>query len=350
MMIPAHPACLTMLALQIVACASSVKTVERPLPRGRVKVTFVGDVMVGRSFNALLDDDAQYRVARGFGPEDGEEVFCFNLETTITGSEDLWVGKEFNFKLDPRHAEAALTTLPVADRAVRVASLANNHALDFGFAGLDETIATLDALDVRHVGAGGHIEAARAPTVVTTRSGVRVGFLAASSHCSCPEGSWDATESTPGIWQFAPDSWSELVAGAEELRTEVDWLVVSLHWGPNYSEDWPIDWMQTLARELSAAGVDVIHGHSSHHVLPVEQWKNTLVLNGTGDFLDDYAPVEHSRNDLSFLARVHLQPSEIPELEVVPLRLEHGAEHFVHPLEEGDPDYQRVLEDAGMAP
>jgi hypothetical protein len=35
---------------------------------------------------------------------------------------------------------------------------------------------------------------------------------------------------------------------------------------------------------------------------------------------------------------------------VVPLRIEHGAEHLVQPLQEEDPDYQRVLEDAGMAP
>jgi hypothetical protein len=44
-----------------------------------------------------------------------------------------------------------------------------------------------------------------------------------------------------------------------------------------------------------------------------------------------------------------LEPKEIPQLQVVPLRIEHGAEHFVDPLQEEDPDYRRVLEDAGMA-
>jgi poly-gamma-glutamate capsule biosynthesis protein CapA/YwtB (metallophosphatase superfamily) len=220
--------------------------------------------------------------------------------------------------------------------------MANNHVLDFGIAGVRETLATLDALGVLHVGAGEDEAQARAPLVLTTDAGVTIGILAASSVCSCG-GDWSATEDTPGMWQFSSSDPSELVEAARELRAEVDWLVLTLHWGENWIEAWPVPWMRALAEDLAEAGVDVILGHSSHHVLPVERHGVTLVLNGTGDFIDDYSPREGFRNDLSYLARVELAPGQAPALEVVPLRIEHDVGHWVHPLDAADPAHAWVL-------
>jgi poly-gamma-glutamate synthesis protein (capsule biosynthesis protein) len=215
--------------------------------------------------------------------------------------------------------------------------------MDFGVSGLLETLDTLDAHGMHRVGAGADIDEARAPLALTTADGVTIGFISASSVCSCG-GSWSATDDSPGMFQFDSDDPSALVEAVREYRPHVDWLVVMLHWGPNWVTEWPIDWMHELAVELADVGADVILGTSAHHILPVERQGLTLVLNGTADFIDDYAnPHEGFRNDLSILARVELQPGREPALDIVPLRIEHDEGHWVHPLDEGDPDHAAVL-------
>ena len=99
-MVTARWAVLAALVLHATACGSSEEALERPAPGGGVTLAFVGDTMLGRSFNALLADDPQYEVARGFEAQaNAAEIFCFNLETTLTESDDPWAGKEYNFKL-----------------------------------------------------------------------------------------------------------------------------------------------------------------------------------------------------------------------------------------------------------
>ena len=328
----------------LLACTPEDAAPVRPVPRGAATVVLAGDAMLGRDFNDLYDADPNYQAFRELDDATRDaDMIAFNLETTITTSEDIWLGKNFNFKLDPRHAASALGSFPGQPSVPRVLSLANNHSLDFGVAGLLETMATLDAHGMRRVGAGVDFDESRTPLVLTTDDGVRIGIIAASSVCSC-DGSWSATADSPGMWQIDSDDPSDLVDAVRELRPRVDWLVIMLHWGPNWVTEWPIAWMEDLAEDLAGAGADVIVGTSAHHVLPVERHGLTLVLNGTADFIDDYAnPHEGFRNDISYLARVRLEPDQEAALELVPLRVEHDEGHWVHPLDADDPDYARVL-------
>jgi len=312
--------------------------------QGGATLVLAGDAMLGRDFNDLYDADPSYRAFRELDDAVSDaDVIAFNLETTVTVSDDIWLGKNYNFKLDPRHAASAFGSIPGDPSVPRVLSLANNHVLDFGVAGLLETLAVLDANDMHHVGAGVDIDESRAPLVLTTEDGITIGFISASSVCSCG-GSWSATADSPGMFQFDSHDPSELVDAVRDFRPRIDWLVVMLHWGPNWVTEWPIDWMHELAAELAEVGADVIVGTSAHHVLPVERQGLTVVLNGTADFIDDYAnPHEGFRNDLSILARIDLQPGREPALELVPLRIEHDEGHWVHPLDADDPDYAAVL-------
>jgi poly-gamma-glutamate capsule biosynthesis protein CapA/YwtB (metallophosphatase superfamily) len=331
--------------LASLACESESEAPVRPEAQGAATIVLAGDAMLGRDFNELYEADPGYRAFRELDDAMSEaDVIAFNLETTVTVSDDIWLGKNFNFKLDPRHAASAFGSIPGDPDVPRVLSLANNHILDFGVAGLLETLDTLDAHGMRRVGAGANVDEARAPLVITTAAGVTIGFISASSVCSC-DGSWAATADSPGMFQFDSDDPSELVDAVRELRPRVDWLVVMLHWGQNWTTEWPIDWMHELAVDLSQVGADVILGTSAHHILPVERQGLTVVLNGTADFIDDYAnPHEGFRNDLSILARVGLEPGREPELDIVPLRIEHeDGDHWVHPLPEDDPDYTLVL-------
>lgn len=75
--------------------------------------------------------------------------------------------------------------------------------------------------------------------------------------------------------------------------------VFSVHWGPNYSWQ-PAQEIRDLAHYLiDECGIDIVHGHSSHHVQGAERYKGKLIIYGCGDFVDDYAVKSDHRNDLS---------------------------------------------------
>jgi poly-gamma-glutamate capsule biosynthesis protein CapA/YwtB (metallophosphatase superfamily) len=345
-------------ALSLAACApdSAVDDESAPHaaafepPSGPLVIAFAGDTMLGRGIDRMAADDPSFTFFRDLDPYlEDVEVLSLNLETTITTASEEWPGKNYHFKVHPERAPVLFEQLPRSASTQLVVSLANNHILDFFEPGLRETIDTLDTLAIPHAGAGEDLASAQAPVILTTPRGVRVGILSASSHCSCGSADgWRATEHAPGMWQFDPDTgdFEELRRAVTALRQTVDYVIVSLHWGPNWIETWPIDWMPELAGELVAAGASVIHGHSAHHVLPVQRIGGVPVLYGSGDFLDDYSARPPFRADLSYLARVHLQPNADTQVELVPLRIEHAEGHFVHPLDPSDPDYALVMTSA----
>jgi poly-gamma-glutamate synthesis protein (capsule biosynthesis protein) len=69
------------------------------------------------------------------------------------------------------------------------------------------------------------------------------------------------------------------------VKRENDIVVASIHWGPNWGYDIPRSQLEFAHELIDCAGVDVIHGHSSHHVKAVEVYRGRLILYGCGDFL-----------------------------------------------------------------
>ena len=89
----------------------------------------------------------------------------------------------------------------------------------------------------------------------------------------------------------------------KEAKLRSHFVVFSFHWGPNYQ--WhPDASIIRLAHALVDLGVDLVHGHSSHHVQGIELYKGRPILYGCGDFIDDYAVSDPYRNDLGFLYRL----------------------------------------------
>lgn len=322
---------------------------EMRVPTGPVTLAVGGDAMLGRAFNGLLAADPDYAIWRGTEESlAGTDILAFNLETTITAHEHKWEGKNWNFQLDPALSEAAFDAV-IRDNGVAsvFAATANNHALDFNVPGLLETIESLDRSNIAHAGSGVDDKTARMPAIVETTAGVRVAFFAASTVCSCGELSlWNATAHSPGAWMIRSDDdagWLQAVDAVHAVSDDVDYVVFSLHWGVNYVEAWPVEWMRARGTQLIEAGVDVIYGHSAHHVLPIERIGSGVVLYGTGDLIDDYSGVDGFRNDLSYIGRVSLSPDLPPEVDVIPMRLVHEPDHFAMPLTAGEPDFTTVM-------
>jgi poly-gamma-glutamate capsule biosynthesis protein CapA/YwtB (metallophosphatase superfamily) len=309
---------------------------------GPLRIALAGDAMLGRGVHRRFERRPAYAPWALLEPLLSEvDLLALNLECSVTANTERWPHKDFNFRLDPAHAQRALGALPLPSGAARFASLANNHTLDFGAEGLAETMQQLDALSWLHAGAGGDAAQAQRPALYDGPGGVRVGVLAASDHCSCRSmGSWIAGSEQPGLFYAPGHAPGALIEAVRALDPQVDVLVVSLHWGPNYTERGVPGWMRRRARELVEAGADVIVAHSAHQVLPVEVIEGRHVFYGLGDLMHDYKHRTAYDNDLGMVARIDLEADGSQRVELLPFRIHGGV---VRPLDPDDPGYQAVL-------
>ncbi len=245
-----------------------------------------------------------------------------NLETSVTRSADIAAGKRVHYRMEPDN----LPSLTVARPDVCV--LANNHVLDFGRSGLAETLDALSDAGLPVAGAGYDIVAAGAPARVPVSGddGQVLVFGVGAATSGIPDG-WAATDDRSGVWFVGEPSATTaagVIARIEQHRRRGDVVVVSIHWGSNWGYGVPHR-MVEFAHALVDGGVDVVHGHSSHHPRPIEVYRDRLILYGCGDFINDYEGItghETYRGDLrlAYLASVSRATGALVGLRMVPLQ------------------------------
>lgn len=222
-----------------------------------------------------------------------------NLETAITRSNDR-AHKGINYRMSPENAECL--------RAGKIdcCTVANNHVLDWGRAGLLETLATLQRLDIKAAGAGRNDEQARSPAVLELSKARLLVFSFGSPSSGVPA-DWAARRDAPGVnWlpELSEVSALQVAEQISALRRPQDIVIVSVHWGSNWGysvRDEQVVFARTL---IDKANVSIVHGHSSHHPRPIEIYRDRLILYGFGDFLNDYEGIrgyERYRDDLTLM-------------------------------------------------
>lgn len=235
-----------------------------------------------------------------------------NLETAVTARGAPWRGKSIHYRMHPRNTPC-LTAARI-DCCV----LANNHVLDWGAEGLEDTLEALHAAGIRTAGAGRDEEEARLPAVLESRRGGRVlVFAYATSSAGVPP-EWAAGE-RPGV-NFLPELSARAVSrDIAALRRQGDTVIVSIHWGGNWGYEVG-DAERKFARDLLEAGVDLVHGHSSHHAKRIEFHRGRPILYGCGDLLNDYEGIEGHESYRADLALLYfLEPGG--EVELAPFRM-----------------------------
>jgi poly-gamma-glutamate synthesis protein (capsule biosynthesis protein) len=250
------------------------------------------------------------------------DVRIINLETAVTTS-DAHVDKGINYRMHPKN----IPVLTVA--GIDCAVLANNHVLDWGYAGLEETLRTVQGAGMQTAGAGRDRAAATAPAVLECGAKGRVLVFAYGHESSGVPRDWAATADRPGVAQLEDLSEAmvqRIAARVRAWKRPGDIVAVSLHWGGNWGYGVPAR-QQVFAHGLiDRAGIDVVHGHSSHHVKGIEVYRNKPILYGCGDFLSDYEGIEgHEdfRDDLGLMYFVRMNPATrmLVRLEMTPTRL-----------------------------
>lgn len=309
---------------------------ERPNPGSRSVTLFLsGDVMTGRGIDQILPHPSKphifepyMRSAAGYvelaerltGPIRKPVDFAYiwgdalaalervrpdariiNLETAVTASEDAWPDKGINYRMHP--VNVPCLTAAGIDCCV----LANNHVLDWGYGGLAETLTTLRAAGIRTAGAGRDDAEAAAPAVIESPGKARVLVFAFGMGSAGVPRQWATAKGRAGV-NFLPDL-SARTADTVSRRVHAagrtgDVVVASIHWGGNWGYHIPEEQRAFAHRLIDAAGVDVVHGHSSHHPKGIEVYRDKPILYGCGDLLNDYEGIsghEAYRGDLALM-------------------------------------------------
>jgi poly-gamma-glutamate synthesis protein (capsule biosynthesis protein) len=258
-------------------------------------------------------------VAKHMAPD----VRLLNLETSITEHGDFAAGKSVHYRMHPDNIECLTVVRP------DVCVLANNHVLDFGVPGLVDSLGVLSQAGLRYVGAGLDAPEAERPVVTDVAKGGRVITVAAGMPSSGVPRHWAASQDRPGVAvviDLSRGAATELARRAVAPKKPGDVAVASLHWGSNWG--YAVDRDQVrFAHWLIDAGIDLVHGHSSHHPRPIEVYRGKLILYGCGDLVNDYEGIggyEHYRDELRLLYFASLEPDtgQLTALQMVPLRAE----------------------------
>ena len=245
-----------------------------------------------------------------------------NLETSVTRSDD-WLPKGINYRMHPDNIPC------ITAAGIDCCVLANNHVLDWGTAGLEETLDSLRAVAVQTAGAGRNLEEAAAPAVLAVPGKGRVLVFAFGAESSGIPRDWAAQSDRPGVELLEDLSESTVRRIAARVRAQKgagDIVVASIHWGGNWSYAIPSEQIRFAHGLIDLAGVDVIHGHSSHHVKGIEIYRQRPILYGCGDLLTDYEGITGHpgyRDDLGLMYFLRLQANSgrLLSFEMSPTRL-----------------------------
>ncbi len=255
-----------------------------------------------------------------------------NLETAITTSAKPWPGKGVHYRMHPRNIGCLLAA------HVDCCVLANNHVLDWGHNGLRQTLDSLHAEGIKTAGAGADASESRTPALISSPGGRVLVFAFANADSGVPEG-WAATAEHSGI-ELLPDYSEQTVARIAQRVSSVkqpgDVVLVSIHWGSNWGYAVPQAHRHFARRLIDTAGVDLVHGHSSHHAKGLEVYRDRLILYGCGDLINDYEGIGdpgpwRSGLALLYFPRIERATGRLLSLGMTPvqrwrLRLQRAAE------------------------
>jgi len=261
-----------------------------PTPPPRITLGLVGDLGLGRYITSVARSKNDFSWPfKEISPWLSSNDFNLaNLESPIITTCPEGKTGTFTFCGDTRF-------LPYLKSNKFILNLANNHILNYGPDGLQQTHSYLSENKIIYF----------PEFSTTTINGISFGFLG-YDFITYPK--------------LDPAS---LIADVEKHQPEVDWLIISLHWGNEYlpkAESWRIN----LARKLVDAGADIIYGHHPHVWQDYEIYKEKPIFYSFGNFIFDQSwsyETSHSQ-----IARLTLSKTKLENLELFPIEIKYNSQ------------------------
>jgi hypothetical protein len=238
-------------------------------------IAFIGDIAYSGIISSQpWKNNERYLEINGL-LESFDFVFA-NLEVPVNNGSLGNNCKKINYSSDPD-----VTKRLLMDHNIGCVSLANNHIYDYTMGGLRSTIELLDRLNIYHTGAGwepSHIE----PVIIEIGE-EKYAFMAYVDKSTNP-GTEGFTELLINYFDL-----HRVKEDVGKIRQKVDHVICSIHWGNDYSF-FPTERQVKDAHELADSGVDLIMGHHTHTIQPIEHYKNSWIFYSLGGLTygDDY--------------------------------------------------------------
>ncbi|MFH2137095.1 MAG: CapA family protein [Candidatus Omnitrophota bacterium] len=237
-----------------------------------ISLIITGDIMLGGTLSAGLKKYNYSHLRDCF--QDADIVFG-NLEAP------------FSNQGQPQENKILLSQPPEAVELIdylgfNVLSLGNNHIMDYGEKGLDETLRILSENNIQYIGAGNDLAQARKPAEFSM-CGIKVSILGYASQSTEKSNPLVyARENKKGLAEFNMEVIKEDIKRAKAQGTDI--VVVSLHWGEEMYH-FPYPEQRKQAHEIIDMGANIIAGHHPHLLQGVEKYKNGVILYSLGNFI-----------------------------------------------------------------
>lgn len=254
---------------------------------------FVGDIMLGRKVGESSNSNIFKHVKDVLKSSD---ITFANLESPLCNGMDFIENKKYVFFAKEEFAEL------LKPNGFDVLSLANNHIIDCNGQGIDNTLKVLKKYGLSFVGLNEN--GGKQKPLVIEKNGIKIGFLA-----YCKDRVY-LRNLKIGPYLINKNILKEV----KKAKKEVDFLVISLHWGREYKTE-PSKSQKVLGKALIDNGADVIIGHHAHIVQRIEKYKQGIIAYSLGNFVFDQMFNEKVRK--SIILKVILNGDKIKKYECI---------------------------------
>ena len=261
-----------------------------------MKLLFFGDCMFGRNGNHFVLKPFKF-VKQIIKQAD---YIFLNLETVISPKplhDRYKTQKVFNYQSTGK----PLLSLKLITKKPIFVSIANNHSLDYNTRGYKSTKKFLKNNNFLY---------ASGKNSVCFND---ICFINTSDHCGCN----DKRKWGKNIWIIDHSNLDPVIIKIKNLVAKGKFIIFSIHWGPNYLDKISKE-MKNTGRKLIDAGVNVVFGHSAHHIPlpPLELYKNGVIIYGLGDFVNDYAINEEYESNKSLMCMIDTKDNSVELIEI----------------------------------
>ena len=282
-------------------------------------ISMVGDCTLSSSqrenyFESVVDGDMSWPFSGTKEYFEDDYLTIANLECSLS-HEQLYGSGTFNFCGDAENAE--MLTLGGVD----FVTLGNNHTMDFGQQGLENTEAVLEEYGVAYAAPNGSY-------IYETEGGITVGLYAAP---------WSAYQSqvTSGVAALANDP-------------DVDIVICLMHWGQEgvYRAN---ETQKAIGRAAIDAGADIVYGSHPHVLEPIEEYNGGYIIYSLGNFVfgGNTAPRDRDTTIVQFTVKRAVDGTvSVEGWEAIPCSLSStaGSNDFrPEPYEPGSEEYERTM-------
>lgn len=217
----------------------------------RFTISLVGDcTLAGNRFQSLCGDDMGYPFENVREYFENDDATIANLECNFSDAL-LSSGSLFHFKAPTENADMLVSG------GIDFVTTANNHIMDYGQRGLDDTLSALDERGIAY-GIDGQ------SVVFTTESGLKLGIY-------CGYGGFMISE-------------TQIKEAIDKLKADgAEYIICALHWGVEGAYR-PNAYQKNLAHAAIDAGADLVYGSHPHVLQPAEEYGGGLILYSLGNF------------------------------------------------------------------